>query len=150
MNLEKGSNDYRDATWYFFNPITDDRLPLYVNKMICCSEREKSLYRDGGVDIKDIYVTGAPLQTLHAKQFTDGPIKYDLLVLLSDTIPRCIERQIVCLKYINEHYRDKKTLLRFRPKSAAKDKKILLNILKGIESLQVHPFVKIYVPQKKL
>lgn len=40
MNLEKGSNDYRDATWYFFNPITDDRLPLYVNKMICCSERE--------------------------------------------------------------------------------------------------------------
>lgn len=115
----------------FFNPITDDRLPLYVDKMICCSEREKCLYRDGGVDIKDIYVTGAPLQTLHAKKFTDGPIKYDLLVLLSDTIPRCIERQIVCLKYINEHYRDKKTLLRFRPKSAAKDKKNLAEYIKG-------------------
>lgn len=87
-------------------------------------EREKSLYRDGGVDIKDIYVW-CSITTLHAKQFTDGPIKYDLLVLLSDTIPRCIEKVNRCLKYINEHYRDKKTLLRFRPKSAAKDTKIL-------------------------
>lgn len=115
----------------FLNPITDDRLPLYVDKMICCSEREQSLYHDGGVDIKDIYITGAPLQVLNSEKFTDGPIKYDLLVLLTDTVPKSLERQIVCLEYINEHYKDKKILLRFRPKSAKKDKNNLAEYIKG-------------------
>lgn len=115
----------------FFSPITDDRLPLYVDKMICCSEREKYLYRDGGVDINDVYVTGAPLQTLHAKKYTDIPIKYDLLVLLTETAPRLIERQIFTLKYIDEHYKDKRILIRFRPKSALRDKKNLAEYVKG-------------------
>lgn len=115
----------------FFNPMTDDRLPLYVDKMICCSEREKCLYRDGGADIKDIYVTGAPLQTLHARKYADGPIKYDLLVLLTVATPSRIERQVVTLKYINGHYKDKRILLRFRPKSAIQDKKILAEYVKG-------------------
>ncbi len=115
----------------FFNPTTDDRLPLYVDKMICCSERERCLYRDGGADINDVYVTGAPLQTLHTEKYTDGPIKYDLLVLLTDAIPSRIERQVVTLKYINGHYKDKRILLRFRPKSAIQDKKILAEYVKG-------------------
>lgn len=115
----------------FFNPMIDFRLPLYVDKMICCSEREKCLYRDGGVDVKDIYVTGAPLQTLHEKEDADGPSKYDLLVLLTEAIPSLIEKQIVTLTYINEHYKDKRILIRFRPKSALRDKKILAEYVKG-------------------
>lgn len=115
----------------FFNPETDDRLPLYVDKMICCSEREKSLYRDGGVADKDIYVTGAPLQTLHAQKYADGPVKYDLLVLLTDATPTHIGRQIVSLNYINEHYKDKRILLRFRPKSAERDKRNLAEYVNG-------------------
>ena len=115
----------------FFNPETDDRLPLYVDKMICCSEREKCLYRDGGVDMKDVYVTGAPLQTLHEKKDVDGPIKYDILVLLTDATPTHIGRQIVTLSYINEHYNDKRILLRFRPKSATRDKRNLAEYING-------------------
>lgn len=115
----------------FFNPVTDFRLPLYVDKMICCSEREKSLYRDGGVDIKDIYVTGAPLQTLHEKKDAEGLIKYDLLVLLTDATQTHIGRQIVTLTYINEHFKDKRILIRFRPKSALRDKKNLAEYVKG-------------------
>lgn len=115
----------------FFNPMIDFRLPLYVDKMICCSERERCLYRDGGVDVKDIYVTGAPLQTLHEKEDADGPIKYDLLVLLTEAIPSLIEKQIVTLTYINDHYKDKRILIRFRPKSALRDKEILAKYVKG-------------------
>lgn len=115
----------------FFNPMTDDRLPLYVDKMICCSEREKCLYRDGGADIKDIYVTGAPLQTLHAEKYADGPIKYDLLMLFTQATPTLIGRQIATLKYINKHYKNKRILLRFRPRSAAQDKKNLAEYVKG-------------------
>ncbi len=115
----------------FFNPTTDDRLPLYVDKMICCSEREKKLYRDGGADINDVYVTGAPLQTLHAEKYEEYSIKYDLLVLLTDATPTHIGRQIATLKYINEHYNDKRILLRFRPKSAERDKKNLAEYVKG-------------------
>ena len=114
----------------FFNPETDNRLPLYVDKMICCSEREKCLYRDGGVDMKDVYVTGAPLQTLHEEKYAEGPIKYDLLVLLTEATPTLIGRQIVTLNYINEHYKDKRILIRFRPKSALRDKKNLAEYVK--------------------
>lgn len=115
----------------FFNPTTDFRLPLYVDKMICCSEREKCLYRDGGVDMKDIYVTGAPLQTLHEKKDAEGSIIFDLLVLLTDATRTHIDRQIITLTYINEHFKDKRILIRFRPKSALRDKEILAKYVKG-------------------
>lgn len=105
----------------FFNPHTDAYIPLYTDKIFCCSEREKSLYKEGGVDGKDIYVTGAPLQTIGSSKL-DVEKKYDVVVLLTETDTSALSLQQKALKYLGDNYAEKKILLRFRPRSKERDK----------------------------
>lgn len=106
----------------FFNPLTARYLPIYTDKMICSSEREKKIFEEFGEDRASIYVTGAPLQTLKEKKTVEVPIKYDLLLLMTATLSHLIEKQKKALSYINEHYGEKKILIRFRPASAEVDR----------------------------
>jgi hypothetical protein len=109
----------------FFNPDNTTYFPLYSDKVICCSEREKGLYKETGVKDCDIYIVGAPLQTIGPKKRIDVEEIYDLAVVLTSTAPDELELQKKVLTYIKENLRDKKVLLRFRPRSAAVDKENL-------------------------
>lgn len=113
----------------FFNPKKAVYLPLYTDKIICSSEREKELYVESGVREQDVYIAGAPLQTIGGKIESSICEKYDLLVLLTITQGDLIEIQKKTLNYINQHYKEKKVLLRFRPRSKERDRKILEDYL---------------------
>ena len=106
----------------FFNPLNARYLPIYTDKMICSSEREKKIFEEFGEDRASIYVTGAPLQTLKEKKTVEVPIRYDLLLLMTATMSHLIEKQKKALAYINDHYGQKEILIRFRPASAKIDK----------------------------
>ncbi len=114
----------------FFNPNTAVFIPLYTNKIMCCSKREKSLYMESGVKEEDIYVVGAPLQTIVEKKDEHVEIKYDILVLLTAS-SIALSIMETTLKYLREHFSDKKILLRFRPRSKDIDIKALSHCIKG-------------------
>lgn len=115
----------------FFNPENTTYFPLYSDKIICCSEREKGLYKETRVENKDIYILGAPLQTIGPKSRSNVEEKYDLIVVLTDTAPKELKLQIKVLTYIKKNLKDKKVLLRLRPRSAATDKKNLTGYVDG-------------------
>lgn len=115
----------------FFNPLTARYIPIYTDRMICSSEREKRIFEEFGEDGTHIYVTGAPLQTLREKKGVDVPVKYDMLILMTATLSHLIEKQKKALTYINEHFGDQKILARFRPASAETDKANLAEYIKG-------------------
>lgn len=114
----------------FFNPHTARYIPIYTDKMICSSLREKNIFEEFGENGQNIYVTGAPLQTLNEKKKMDVPVKYDVLLLMTATMSHLIEKQKTALSYINSHYAEKKILARFRPASAELDKKNLADYIK--------------------
>lgn len=109
----------------FFNPMKAVYIPLYTDKIICSSEREKELYIESGVREQDVYIAGAPLQTIGSEIGTSVKEKYDLLVLLTIAQGDLIDMQKVTLNHINQHYSDKKILLRFRPRSKEQDRQVL-------------------------
>lgn len=115
----------------FFNPHTARYIPIYTDKMICSSEREKKIFEEFGENGKNIYVTGAPLQTLKEKSSVNVPVQYDILLLMTATLSHLIEKQKAALAYINKHFGDKKILARFRPASAEIDKKNLSEYIKN-------------------
>lgn len=117
----------------FFNPENTTYFPLYSDKIICCSEREKGLYKETGVKDSDIYIAGAPLQTIGSNKRPEVVEKYDLTVVLTSTAPKELELQKRVLTYIKENLKNKKVLLRFRPRSAAIDKVNLAGYLDGFK-----------------
>lgn len=115
----------------FFNPENTTYFPLYSDKIICCSEREKELYKKTGVKEDDIYILGAPLQTIGQRRQFEVEDKYDILIVLTETSPKKLELQKKVLTYIKEQYKDKSVLLRFRPRSAMIDKENLAGFTVG-------------------
>ena len=115
----------------FFNPQRTSYFPLYSDKIICCSEREKSMYKSAGIKEKDIFVVGAPLQTINPKRSYTTKEKYDMLVVLTNTRPQELEIQKKVLAYLKDKCKSKSILLRFRPRSMAMDKKNLSGYTDG-------------------
>ena len=114
----------------FFNPNTAVFIPLYTDKIICCSQREKFLYKESGVKDEDIYVVGAPLQTIVEQKEIQVEVKYDILVLLTAS-SIALSVMETTLEYLREHFADKKILLRFRLRSKDVDLKALSHCIKG-------------------
>lgn len=115
----------------FFNPVNTTYFPLYSDKVICCSAREKEQYKENGVKDADIYIVGAPLQTICLNKRLDVEEKYDLTVVLAATTPKELALQKKVLMFIKDNFKSKKVLLRFRPRSAAVDKENLTGYTDG-------------------
>lgn len=110
----------------FFDPRTAPYIPMYSDKVLCCSEREKDIYVECGEKEDDIYVVGAPLQGVSKGVLKAVEEKYDIVVLLTATsLEELKNMQIECLNYINEYLNSMKILLRFRPRSIEPDKEVL-------------------------
>lgn len=113
----------------FFQPVYDF-VPLLCDKVLCCSEREKKLYVENGIESERVKVFGAPLQTLQQTNATKNKNgHYDLLVLMTvveDNVD--LVRQV--LEHIKTHY--KNVLVRMRPRSRKNDEKLLAETLDGM------------------
>ena len=113
-------------------------FPVYCDKVICCSEREKEHYIQYGMNGDNVLVLGAPLQTLNF--FTKTLINeknpsYDLLILLTDTTDVEYRNiQIKLLTHIFSYYNDiLKVKLRFRPSSKQQDMIYLSKYISNFE-----------------
>jgi len=114
----------------FFKP-SFNYIPLFCDKVLCCSEREKHIYMDNGVAENRIEIFGAPLQTL---QFSDNTCRkrkhYDLLVMMTYVGESnvCVIRKV--LLHIKANYQS--VLVRMRPRSRKIDLGYLTNELRGM------------------
>lgn len=106
-------------------------FPMFCDKVLCCSEREKRIYAENGVDEDRVEVLGAPLQTLQLSDEVKKDSKqYDMLVMMTMIKDENIEltREVLC--FIKQNY--KNVLLRMRPRSRKDDIAQLGDALNGL------------------
>ena len=106
-------------------------FPLFCDKVLCCSEREKRIYIENGVSEDRVTVLGAPLQTLQLSEETRAIGKhYDMLVLLTEI--KDANRVIISnvLSFIKQNYDS--VLVRIRPRSRKSDEVLLGDSLRGL------------------
>lgn len=100
-------------------------LPAYAQYCFCCSEREKNLYISHGMIPDNIFITGAPLQTIgnntKNKNLKSTYILYDFLILCSSTRGKeLLQIQINTIKKLSLK-KNLKIRIRFRPASKKYD-----------------------------
>lgn len=114
----------------FFKP-SFNYIPLYCDKVLCCSEREKQIYIENRVSEDRVVVFGAPLQTLQLDESSKTTGKhYEILVMLTIIKDDNIDIIRKVLNYIKLNYNS--VLVRLRPRSRKKDEFLLADVLKGM------------------
>jgi hypothetical protein len=98
-------------------------LPAVASTVFCCSERERKLFIEAGHSKDDIFVIGAPLQSLEIKRPFDYGYKdkYRVLLILSEMSEEYYPLQEELIQYL--YSKDIPTLIRLRPASAPSDLK---------------------------
>lgn len=116
----------------FFKP-SFNYIPLYCDKVLCCSAREKEIYISDGVDTEKIIVFGAPLQTIGGK-IPSGVEhnEYDLLIVMPDVHDQNKVELASFLNYLKMKMKVS-TLVRMRPRSRTKDIEWLGDVLKAFD-----------------
>ena len=106
-------------------------FPLFCDKVLCCSEREKRIYSENGVSEERVTVFGAPLQTLQLSdaEKTTGR-HYDMLVLMTEIKDANKEITSDVLGFIKQNYSS--VLVRMRPRSRKSDEALLGDTLHGL------------------
>lgn len=103
----------------FFEPVYDF-IPLLCNNVLCCSQREKSIYVKNGVADDRVVVFGAPLQTLQQVEGAKKMAKhYTLLVLMTIVNELNIDLIREVLEYLKPL--SNSVLIRLRPRSRNED-----------------------------
>ena len=106
-------------------------FPLFCDKVLCCSEREKRIYSENGVGEDRVTVLGAPLQTLQVSDVEKPTGRhYDLLVLVTEIKESNREITSQVLTFIKQNY--KCVLVRMRPRSRKSDETLLGEALQGL------------------
>lgn len=106
-------------------------FPMFCDKVLCCSEREKRIYAENGVSEDRVVVLGAPLQTLQlSDEVKKGCKQYDLLVMMTMVKEENIDLIKDVLTFIKQNY--KNVLVRMRPRSRKGDEVLLGEALDGL------------------
>lgn len=114
----------------FFKP-SFNYIPLFCDKVLCCSEREKKIYMANSVIENRVIVFGAPLQTLQLEEnATDKTEKYDLLIMLTIVKDENLEIIKDVLRHVKQNYNS--VLVRLRPRSRKNDELLLAQELQGM------------------
>ena len=115
-----------------FFRVSANYIPLFCDRVLCCSEREKRIYIENGVDASRITVFGAPLQTLQLSQENRVSCneQYDLLLLMTEV--KDINKEIMqkVLFRVKKEYNN--VLVRMRPRSRINDENMLSEALQGM------------------
>lgn len=116
-----------------FMEMDSDFYPLFCDKVLCCSERERATYIDYGVNPNNVIVFGAPLQTLKEDNIvtlSGSKDRYELLILLTAVNEESIQSIKAVLTFVKKKYDS--VLVRLRPRSKKQDEKLLENELAGL------------------
>ena len=106
-------------------------FPMFCDKVLCCSEREKRIYAENGVAENRVEVLGAPLQTLQiSDEVNRGSKQYDMLVMMTMIKKENVDLIREVLSYIKQNYNS--VLLRMRPRSRKEDEALLGDVLDGL------------------
>ncbi len=115
-----------------FFRVSANYIPLFCDRVLCCSEREKRIYIDNGIDDSRITVFGAPLQTLQqsSESIISNSEQYELLLLMTEV--KEINKEIMqkVLAYVKREYSN--ILVRMRPRSRENDISLLYDTLQGM------------------
>lgn len=117
----------------FFKPGFN-YFPLYCDKALCCSEREKEVYVQSGVVPERVIVFGAPLQSINVfEKERREEATYDLLILPTMIKDNNKEIHKEVLLYVKEQYPQSKVLVRIRPRSRVDDMAFLNAYIEGFD-----------------
>ena len=118
----------------FFKPHYDF-IPLICDDVLCCSDRERSIYINSGVEPDRVITLGASLQNLE----TDDELKaqtgrrtYNLLLALSIIDEKTIDLTKSILSFIKQQQYEK-VMIRFRPRSRNNDIELLKDYITGFD-----------------
>lgn len=117
----------------FFKP-SFNYFPLYCDKALCCSEREREQYIQSGIAPERVITFGAPLQSITtsiAEYNTNAA--YDLLILptMIKESNKNIHRGV--LLYVKKRLGKSKVLVRVRPRSKVDDMAFLREYVDGFD-----------------
>lgn len=122
IQLQHGSY-FRDNIWYI--------QPL-CKYMLCCSEREKQIQIEAGVDPSNLFVYGAPLQTLiESKNYDKNTISHFDIVILGGGPQWYMDEIKSILKGFDVKCKEKKIRLRHHPVISKNYKKIWEDLVPG-------------------
>lgn len=116
-----------------FMEIDTDFMPLFCDKVLCCSERERKTYISCGLDPDQVAVLGAPLQTIRMDDRVDIRDRkhHELLILLTLASEESLPSMKAVLHFVKNNYDS--VLVRMRPRSMKNDMKYLQEELTGME-----------------
>ena len=131
---EKGFKSTMLQHTVFFKPHYDF-IPLICDDVLCCSERERSIYIESGVEPDRVVVLGASLQNLETDEessSTSPQRPYRLLLALSIIDEKTIGLTKSILSYIKQQQYGR-VLVRFRPRSRNNDIELLKDCIEGFD-----------------
>lgn len=131
-HLRQGGKESTMLQHGVFFRTSHNYFPLFCDKVLCCSEREKRIYTENGVSKDRVTVLGAPLQTLQLSEETRTiGNHYEMLVLLTEIkdANRVITSNV--LSFIKQNYDS--VLVRMRPRSRKSDEALLGDALRGLK-----------------
>lgn len=133
VNLHKQGNTCTMLQHGCFVEIDKDFMPLFCDKVLCCSERERQTYISYGVKPENVIAFGAPLQAIGDRQKTgiSKGKRYKLLVLLTLVNDESFAPMQSVLRFVQQNYDS--VLIRMRPRSKKNDMKLFHEELKGFE-----------------
>lgn len=112
-------------------------IPLLCENVLCCSQREKEYYLSNKIDNNNVFVLGAPLQSIrniNCKPLNISSKRYDILILLTNTNDSFYyESQKKLIIYLEENYKHLNLLFRFRPASRITDYPRLIRYIKSFD-----------------
>lgn len=130
-NLRQSGKESTMLQHGVFFRTSHNYFPMFCDKVLCCSEREKRIYAENGVSEDRVTVLGAPLQTLQLSDETKSSGRhYDMLVLLTEI--KDTNRDIISnvLSFIKQNYTS--VLVRMRPRSRKSDEFMLGEAFQGL------------------
>jgi hypothetical protein len=100
-------------------------IPPLSDYFFCCSERERRLQINDGVDPKKVFVYGAPLQTIDNSiiQPEKNRPEFDIVIIASRSFKSLTNERLKILIGINRKFRNKSLRLRLDPKDSESEKK---------------------------
>jgi len=99
-------------------------IPPVCRSMLCCSEREKKIQINHGFEPLNLFVFGAPIQTLNDSIYREGEtrnVENDIIVLGRIGQTYYIEECLVVIEKIGE-FRKRTVLLRHHPGASKKER----------------------------
>ena len=124
LNLNRQKTVHVQHGSYVGNDL--EFIPPVCRFMLCCSEREKKIQVDHGFEPLDLFVFGAPIQTISdsvCKEEVINKIEIDIIILGTSGPIYFLEECLNIIEVIKQ-FSDLRIVLRHRPGASRKEKSL--------------------------